>query len=185
LTIAIIGIVLPNSLAQGKKGDPPPIVVPEFNFDEESGLISYKEVVELSGSKADLYKNGLKWCNTFFKSPTNVIKEKDETGGKIYGKHRFNLRMIDPKTGISSNMGLMMYEITLWFKDGRYRYELTKFNWKKASAYPMKKLLEENNKKYVREYASHLTQSDEYAKDLIKNLKDYMAADHTPKKDDW
>lgn len=175
-------LIFSFSFAQ-KKGEEK-VQAPKMPVDKETSLITYTGIFEAPGKADELYKRGLNWFNTNYKNPTDVIREKEE-GKKILGKARFAIHSIDPKTGDQLNDGAVMYDITLQFKDGKCKYEITKINWKKPSYYGIEKWVEENNKAYNTVYSSYLVQTDEYFRDLISKLKKAITTPETKKSDDW
>jgi hypothetical protein len=171
-----------SSFAQ-KKGEEK-IQAPKMPVDKETNLITYTGIIETPGTAAELHKRALKWFNTFYKNPADVIRENEE-GKKILGKARFTIYSTDPKTGTQLNDGVVMYDITLQFKDGKSKYEITRINWKKPSYYGIEKWVEENNKAYNTVLSSYLVQTDEYFNDLIAKLKKAITTPETKKSDDW
>lgn len=181
--LAILFALCSVSFAQ-KKGEEK-IQAPKMPVDKETNLITYSGIIEAQGVVADtLYKRGLKWFNTFYKNPVDVIKEKEE-GKKIVGKARYTIYSKDPKTGTQLNDGVVNYEITLQFKDGKCKYQITNIYVKNPSHYAIEKWVEENNKAYNTVLSSYLVQTDEYFQDLKTKLKKAMTTAGTKKSDDW
>lgn len=180
--LAILVAAFSCSFAQKKNEEK--IQAPKMPVNKESGLITYTGIIETQGNAADLYNRGLKWFNTNYKNPTDVIREKEE-GQKILGKARFTIYSTDTKTETQINDGVVMYDITMLFKDGKCKYEITKINWKKPSYYGIEKWVEENNKAYNTDFSSYLVQTDTYFKDLIAKFKKAIATPDTKKSDDW
>ncbi|HKR04873.1 MAG TPA: DUF4468 domain-containing protein, partial [Bacteroidia bacterium] len=109
----------------------------------ETKLISYNKVVPVDSiDKNELYQRALNWANTFYKNPTDVIREKDPAAGKIVCKHRFKITNPPRKDGFVKDAGLVIYTLSLQFKDGRYKYDLTEINWKTISYYPIEKWMD-------------------------------------------
>lgn len=152
--------------------------------DKETNLITYTGIVETAGTAGELYKRGLKWFNTNYKNPTDVIREKEEDK-KISGKARFTIYSTDAKTGTQLNDGVVIYDITLQFKDGKCKYEITNIHQKTPSHYGIEKWVEGNNKMYNTVLSSYLVQTDEYFKDLISKFKKGLTTAETKKSDDW
>lgn len=182
LCLLASSLIFSFSFAQ-KKGEEK-VVAPKMPVDKETNLVTYTGIIEASGTADELYKRGLKWFTTNYKNPVDVIREKEE-GKKILGKARFAIHSTDPKSGVQLNDGAVMYDITLQFKDGKCRYEITKINWKKPSYYGIEKWVEENNKAYNTVLSSYLVQTDEYFHDLISKLKKAITTPETKKSDDW
>lgn len=182
ISIAFLFTVFHAGFSQ-KKGEEK-VQAPKMPVDKETNMITYSAVIETPGTTEELYKRGLKWFNANYKNPTDVIRETEE-GKKIHGKARFTIYSNDLKTGAQLNDGVVMYDITLQFKEGKCKYEITKINWKKPSYYGIEKWVEENNKAYNTVLSSYLVQTDEYFSDLITKLKKAIATAETKKSDDW
>lgn len=183
ICLFVVILALPLAIVAQKKGEEK-IQAPKMPADAETKLITYTHVIETQGTAADLYKRGMKWFNTNYKNPTDVIRETED-GKKILGKARFTIYSNDAKTGTQLNDGVVMYDITLQFKEGKCKYEITKINWKKPSYYGIEKWVDENNKTYNAVLASYLVQTDEYFQDLISKLKKAITTPETKKSDDW
>ena len=166
-----------------KKGEVQ-IQSPKMPVDKETNLISYSGVFEAKGVADTLYKRGLKWFNSFYKNPTDVIREKEE-GKKILGKARFTIYSTDAKAETQINDGVVNYDITLQFKDGKCKYEITKIHHKNPSYYGIEKWVEENNKAYNAVFSSYLVQTDEYFNDLISKFKKAITTAEVKKSDNW
>ena len=82
--------------------------------DPITKMITYEGVVEVKGAAAKtLYKRSLEWFNSNYKNPTDVIRENDESGNKIVGKHRFKITNPPDKSGVRGDAGLVQYTVTL------------------------------------------------------------------------
>ncbi len=160
---------------------------PKMPVDGKTKLISYTKVKEVTGvSKEDLYKRALSWASTYFKNPTDVIREQDIEQGKIVFKARFKIMNPPDKKGFSTEGGAVQYTLNLQFKEGRYKYDLTEFNWRQTSYYPVEKWMDVENASYKPEYTFYLQQIDDNAKEIIKDLDKAMKTNPvSDKKDDW
>jgi len=159
------------------------IEAPTFPMDA-TGQITYTEVVDLAGTPATHYKKGSAWFSSFYKSPSSVIKEKNEPES-INGTGRFFIKYTDPKSGAKSNAGTIMYDIKIDFKEGKYRYLINRLGVKKASFYGVENWVKENEAEYDAKHADYLVQIDEYFKALVVDLKAKMAAAPAATGDDW
>ncbi|MFT7588833.1 MAG: hypothetical protein ACI959_001046, partial [Limisphaerales bacterium] len=97
-----------------------------YPIDTNTNLISYQGVVEIDGyDKSQLYDKGIEWVKTHYKDPGGFFTLKEKEKGKIEGKHRIALwKTIDGQTIRSGQM--VKYTMTMWFKDGKYRYKITR-----------------------------------------------------------
>lgn len=156
-------------------------------ISDESNLITYTEVIDLPGeSKDELYHKAYTWCNTFYKNPKNVIRQKDVLNGEIVCMGRFRIHTpATKKNSVETAAGIVQYTLSLQFKDNRYRYTITKINWKQSSHYPIERWLDTEKDTYLPVYAEYLNQADEELKKLISSLNESMAKPSPKSSDDW
>ena len=108
--------------------------LPDFPIDEETQLVSYSDVVNVDGvAAADLYQLGLDWINKYYKNYSSVMQVKDNQKFLLEGKHSFYV-MKDIK-GSQVKGELIKYQFNLMFRDGRYKYVITKINVQKTAYY--------------------------------------------------
>ena len=151
--------------------------------DEDTKLITYKEVVKETGTTDDLYVRALDWINKTFPNPTDVTSVRDRANGKLEGISRFKIYKTLPD-GTKVDNGVISYTFTIEGKEGRYRYTFTKFNLKVMSYYPLERWLDKKST-YVDAYTdANLKQIDEKMKELIGKLKDAMKF-KAKKEDTW
>ncbi|MBK8416247.1 MAG: DUF4468 domain-containing protein [Bacteroidetes bacterium] len=181
----VVGMLLTTHIvfAQKKKE---PLVIPDLPTNTETGLFNYSEVIEVpSVTKAELYKRALAWANTYFKNPTDVIREKNEETGVILCKARFRIMNEADKDGVATNAGDVMYGLTISLKEGKYKYELTKFNWQQKSAFPIERWKDINSPSFIPAYAYYLKQADDKAKEITASLKKGMLTTEKKANTDW
>jgi hypothetical protein len=159
--------------------------MPELPIDSNSNLVSYEGIVEMPKlDKDQLYNKAMDWSKEFFSSPSAFYTLRDPEKGKIEGKGRFNLWQ-DVKGQRTRSSKLIKYTLTLWFKDGKYRYRITKFNLSQASYFPIENWLEEDKAKQ-NEIKDYLSQVEAEAQRLLADLQDYMEkASAVVDEDDW
>lgn len=176
--IFLLTLSITTAIAQPVEGHPYPI-------DSNTELISYAGVVELPGkTQNDLYKAAEAWVKDFYSNPGSFWVLRDAEKGKIEGKYRFNLMKDIGGNRIRSN-SLIKYTLTLWFKDGKYRYRITKINLKQTSYFPVERWLEEDqySQEATRDY---LKQVEDYAKALVESLEEGMKSTKSSyNEDDW
>ena len=159
---------------------------PEMPVDPETKLISYSSVIDVPGTpKNELYRRGLAWFNSYYKNPTEVIRDKDTVAFKIVGKPRFRITNEPDNKGLKTDGGVVQYTITVACKDNRAKCTLTELNWKQASYYPIEKWVEQKDRYKVNNY--YLWQTDSMMKkevlpEVVKALK---TAPKRSTKDDW
>lgn len=155
-------------------------------INEETKQAEIQKVVDVSGaSKAELYERAMAWINKFYPNPNGVIQKKDAEKGEIEGKAQFKLKIIDKK-GVEHFEGIEGYTITLNFKDGKFRYTISRIHWKQASYFDVSKWMDTNDPDYNYEkYQSYIKQTLEYFENLEKELVAAVKNPPTKKKDDW
>jgi hypothetical protein len=93
----------------------------------------YSDVIELENvSQDDLYNRGKIWFANTYVSANDVIQLDDKSSGLIIGKGVYRY---DPKVfnANARTVGVIRYTVKLFFKDGRYKYEIGNFNHESTS----------------------------------------------------
>ncbi len=147
---------------------------------DKTGKIRYKEVVKQEGSATELFKLCVKWINTVYVNPTAVTKERNMADKKIVIKHLFPIYDSEPTNANKS--GHVLYTMTIWFKDGRYKVEMTDFLQKKVSRFPANRWLKEGTADYHPEYIEQL---HTFATNMINDLKKGMLPKAEYQEEDW
>jgi len=171
--------------AQKKKEEPQP--APQLPMDNITRKITYEEVVDVQGERADvLYKRILSWFSTYYKNPGEVIRENDSIKLSVKGKPRFRISNPPDKEGTKSDAGLVQYTITIAAKDGRFKYTLTDFNWKGNSYYACEKWYDTALPSHTSAMDEYLRQVDNYSRTTVADLKNSISNEKPVKnKDDW
>jgi len=147
--------------------------ISQIPVDTITKLISYKEVVQEKGSADELYNRAIEWFNSFYKNPTGVTRIRDPQNHKITGVAQFKIKKTD-KDGVNIDAGNIAYTIILEFKDNRYRYELTNFNHKRTSYFPLERWLDPKDPQYNSDCPEFIKQVHNYSQELSKSLKQGM-----------
>ena len=159
---------------------------PNMPVDEETKLITYSNVIEVpSTGKSELYKRAESWMMTYFKNPTEVIRERDSSAAKITGKPRFRIYNEPGENGVKMDAGLVQYSLTFACKENKYKYTISEINWKQASYFPVEKWVEQKDRYKQNNY--FLFQTDSIIKkEIIQNFEKAMkTAPKKSNKDDW
>jgi hypothetical protein len=179
-----LGVLLGTLAIAQKQKEPVP--VPDLPMNMETSLYSYSAVVEVHGiGKDELYTRAFNWANSYYKNPVDVIREKDPQAGKLLIKARYKISNEPDKKGVATQAGDVMYSLTMNFKDGRYRYEITKINWQQLSYYPIERWKDQTASSYKPVYAYYLKQTDETIKALITDFMTKIAVVPKSKPNDW
>jgi hypothetical protein len=153
--------------------------------DEDTGLITYKEVVEEPGSKDTLYNRGASWLATFYANPWDAAKVRDQSTGVIRIQHQFKIYDYD-ELGAKTEAGMILYNAKIEFKENRYRIVVDNFVLKQLSRYPVEKWLDKSAPDYNLKWENYLAQIDSFARnELIKSLKEKMKPGRQIKEDIW
>lgn len=89
-----------------------------FPIDSVTGKIIYTEIVKAdSTTKEKLYLKGREWLANTFKSSKEVIEMDDKEAGLIIGKGTLVV-------SLNGDWGYIHFTVALYFKDGRYKYEI-------------------------------------------------------------
>jgi hypothetical protein len=171
---------------------------PILPIDSATSKITYSEVVFVDSltNKNELFLRAREWFAKTYKSSMNVIQMEDKENGKIIGKALLKVFMT---TFVDSQLesGFINYSISIYIKDGRYKYEITDFYHTgmfinssvgtSPDGGPCEKLFNEKKgfwgNSYKKTYGSYLYQMDNNIKSLISNLKTAMSTN--TKKQEW
>jgi len=154
--------------------------------DSKSALITYTKVTELSNtSTGEMYQRALQWANTFYKNPTDVIRERDSVNGSILCKARFKMMNPADKNGVITDAGNVMYSLKIQFKEGRYRYELSEINWKQQSYFAAERWMDKKSSAYKPVYDFYLQQTETEVQRVLQSLEKAMSTKAAAKTDDW
>lgn len=176
----IMGLVLISSATLAQQAE-----VPTLPMDKETNQVVYTKVMDMPATpKADLYARGMAWFSSYFKNPTEVVREKDPEVGTIMGVSRFKISNVDEK-GIKTDAGLVQYTVKLFCKDNKYKYDIVDINWKQASKFPIEKWMDKKAPGYKPAYESYLKQTDENIKLIMADLEKAMAKKEGKKSTDW
>ncbi|HNW68887.1 MAG TPA: DUF4468 domain-containing protein [Bacteroidales bacterium] len=151
--------------------------------DEDTKLITYKDVVQQEGDKDKLYKTAIAWVNANYKNPNEVTSIREPENGKLVLNHRFKITNVDKK-GLKTDAGVINYTLKLEFKPGKYRYIFTDFTLQATSKFPLERWLDKNDPQYKPECEVWLYQVDTTVNGIIKSLKKGMVP-KVDKPDEW
>lgn len=154
-------------------------MAPQVPIDEE-GQIRYVEVINQSGEAQDLFKRCVKWINGSYKNPATVTPTRDMVNKKIVIRHQFQLEGTTEE-GVATKGGLVMYDMTIRFKEGRYRAEMTGFTLKTVSRFPAENWLPEGSNPNP----ENIKQLDDFATALMASLKEGMQPEKEYEEEEW
>jgi len=190
-TILLFSILVTNSFGQSKGNT----ATPSLPIDSITGRIIYTDVVYVDSSttKEELFSRAREWFAKAYKSSLDVIQMEDQTNGKIIGKAAISVYSLTKFPD-----GHINYTISLYFKNGRYKYELTDFYHKGQyrSNYTIpdygacEKMINTTDRtmgiSHQKTYNSYLNKMNSEISVLVESLKMSMKVGTVnAKKDDW
>lgn len=149
--------------------------------DEDTKLVTYKEVVAQEGEISTLYNRAIAWVNANYHNPTEVTRIRDAENGKLEIRHRIKLYNLG-KDDVKTDAYTINYTMKLEFKFGRYRYTITDFNIQATSKQPIEQWLDKE--KPTSGYDFYLRQLNDEVNKIIESLKKGMEPP-VVKKDEW
>jgi len=152
--------------------------------DPNTGLITFQEVVEETGTKKELFNRASEWLHHYFKQPVYVTEVRDAASGVIKGKHQFEL--IFYEKDVKKTAGMIKYYFKIECKDGRYRYTLDQFVLTRQSRYPCERWLNTAHRDYNEQWPLYLEQLRVYSiDDFAASLKEYMVPKVKVEEEEW
>lgn len=170
--------------------------------DLSAPLVSYSEVIQLDStlSKDELYRRAKQWFVLTYKDSKSVLQLDDKSSGQLVGKAtmKYNSSVF---SGSASTSGYTDYTLSVFVKDGRYKYEMTNFihdgtgNSTVPKGYDFGLITTSDASPYVpwagsQNWATKVwkdikTQMDINAKATIVSLKDAMQKTSGANENDW
>ena len=162
------------------------VQIPEMPLDDETGLITYSDKAAVDGATAsDLYDRAFNWGQGHYKNYAEKLRVQDKEKGRIEIFGRFSIYAHDKKGVVTtSKIGLIQYTLGIDFKDGRYRYNLSKINQKAASYSPIEKWLDGSDDN-ASNNAYKLMDIDTHIQELLAGLNKAMRTAPKSAEDDW
>jgi len=178
LAVLASGVLLfSNALAQEES-----LVLP---LDPDTKIITYQEVVEVEGTKDELFNRGSTWLRIFYANPMAVSKVRDQASGVIRGQHQIRV-YYDDENGTRQEGGMVLYSFKIEFKEGRYRYTVDDFLVKKVSRYPMENWMNREDPEYTPQWDQYLRQIDTFVREeWVPSLKLNMEPEIQKEEEEW
>ena len=147
---------------------------PNLPIDSTTHLITYTDVVTVSGNKDQLYSRAREWFAKTYNSSQKVIQMDDTS--KIVGKALIQMYARN-FIGVQGESGFMNYTITIAFKNGKFKYTISDFYHTMDGINPDYGTCEDmmNSKHQKKYFNNYLLQMDNNINSLVQNLKESMA----------
>jgi hypothetical protein len=172
--LALIAMVMLGVLAFGQNKKGPEIPYPNVPIDEETNLVTYKEVVQqANATPQELFDRAMTWVKKFYKNTAEVIKSSDRDKGVIQLRSSVRIYVVK-EDGSKIFKNIVYYNMKIECRPGRYRYTITDFNEKAAAAAPVEVWLNTENPKWEIGQYAYLNQIDEQILALIESLEEGM-----------
>jgi len=179
------------SLSYGQKE---PLILP---IDSITNKITYSEVVKVdSVSKQELFSRAREWFAKAYKNSSKVIQMEDKESGKIVGKAL--MQVYHKALGMTFESGYINYTISIYIKDGKYKYEFVDFyhtgqyvgNGNRIPDYGIcENMIHTKDKNmgisYQKTYNYYLLQMDRNITVLVEDLKLSMLSKSKNNNDNW
>lgn len=157
---------------------------PVLPIDENTHKVKFKEVVEVEGTKDELFNRCVYWLNSFYKDPTRVTTLRDLPSGKIAGRHQFRIYYYN-EDSVKMRAGMVKYQFTIEFKENRYRYTIDEMLLKSTTNLPIEKWMDSDDPAYDPRWDSYLQQVADYVNNWSSTLKEKMKPEKKKVEDDW
>jgi hypothetical protein len=147
---------------------------PVMPIDENTKLVTYKDVVQMKGTPSELYDRAYTWANKYYKNPTVVITRADKQKGELECVSNIPIYTLakDGTTRVSA--GYVYYTLTIEARESRYRFTITKIHKREQAQFPIEKWLDKSRPEWTVVRYDHLHQIDEAVKILMKDICEGM-----------
>lgn len=169
IAVVMVGV---TAFSQNKKGLDIPY--PNVPVDEQTKLITYKEVVQqANATPQELFDRAMSWIKNYYKNTSEIIKSSDRDKGVIQLRSSVKIHVVK-EDGSKLFKNIVYYNMKIECRPGRYRYTITDFNEKATAAAPVEVWLDTENPKWEIGQYAFLNQIDEQIMVLIESLEEGM-----------
>jgi hypothetical protein len=147
---------------------------PDMPIDENTKLVTYKNVVQMKGTPAELYERAYQWANKYYRNPVVAIKKADRQQGVVECVSNIPIYTL-AKDGVTKvAAGQVYYTLSIEAKENRYRYTITDIYKKEQAQFPIEKWLDSSRPEWTAVRYDHLHQIDEDVRQLMKDIEKGM-----------
>ena len=144
---------------------------PDMPIDENTKLVSYRNVVQMAGASEVLFDRALAWANKYYKNPTTVIRKKDKASGIIECISNIPIYTLAKDGVTKSNAGYVYYTLTIEARESRYRYTITELHKREQAQFPIERWLDKTRPEWTVVRYDHLHQIDEAVRKLMEEIE--------------
>ena len=102
------------------------LMIPLNVFSQEQ--LKFSQIVDVSGvDKNELFMRGREWFNEHFKSSKADLQIVDKVSGELAGKGVMDVAYSFKYLGERNCTAEVSYQMNVWVKEGKYKYEMTNF----------------------------------------------------------
>lgn len=148
-------------------------IVPDLPIDENTKLVTYKDVIQEKGSPQELYDRAMDWVITYYKNSGEVIKLSDRENGVIELRSSVKTHNI-MKDGTKVFKNIVYYNFKIECRQDRYRYTITNFNEKAIAAAPIEIWFDKDHSRWQPSWYGYLNEIHEQIQALMISLQDGM-----------
>lgn len=160
-------------------------------------LLKYSEVIKLDSTitKDELYSRARHWFAVTFKDANSVLKSESKAEGELIAKPliKYSQSFL---SGSSGTGGVIEYTVSIYLKDGRYKYEITNFYHRSYSEISLGYIYSDDEYQgeipilytknwFNRVYKDIKSNITEEVNSLIPSLKNSMQTKMEIKNDEW
>jgi hypothetical protein len=156
----------------------------QLPVDQNTGLITYQDVVQTEGNKDELWNRLIGWVNTHYVNPTDATRVRNRENGLVEIVHRFRI-FNEGEDGIQNDAGIILYTLKIELREGRYRYTLNNFTLRQAARFPVERWLDKSDRAYNPLWDEYLKQVDAFAISLIDSLVAGMTPEEVITEEEW
>ena len=102
-------------------------ILPGFCIAQKDTAISFTDIVKVDSTSKDvLFQRARDWFNNTFRNSKEVLQIQDKETCEISGKGIFSSYVKHSTLGVDNSYNNdFRFQITIWVKDGKYKYSLT------------------------------------------------------------
>jgi hypothetical protein len=169
------------------------LLLTSFTVSSQNPLFFFNVInIDTTSSKDELYSRSKIWFVQTYNSAEAVIHLDDKVKGIIIGKGIFEYKTQTNKFLKRAYAGMIRYTISVYFKDGRYKYEVTDFIHTSTDPYVGVDLgtITDQKNKFKDKNANDSWNEIQglclsYTDSLVDDLKSTMIIEDETENDDW
>lgn len=99
-----------------------------YQIDSTTTQAKYESIVDLPGTKAEIFSKGFDWVTNTYNNPSSVINQSDKESGQLFVTGSF-LNKSYFKEGLNQEVeSKVKYDRRFYIKDDKYKILITKIS---------------------------------------------------------